>query len=278
MVFIMLWVICLLSTFFWYLNFSEGQEFRPKYQNIHYFIWSNRNLSKIYHTHLCLDKSRSIWRMATGTLGMLFFSSHLFPEHLEHCWFQIFCVCIPGYIPRYKGAKERKTPIFCYHLVLSHIFSSQYKFNILPTGLTYADLTHDLSKTLFNLHHLKSWLKKMQGHSKSCLVALCLKAGVGLGLVLQFIDLDLVWPISLRTIGYQAWVMINKVDDTDFVCPRKHLPQTLGQCSHPSSSTWSISYCRLISYLLMDTCQPIFLRVDNIIRINQCQFRIKAQS
>lgn len=180
-----------------------------------------------------------IWRMATGTLGMLFFSSHLFPEHLEHCWFQIFCVCIPGYIPRYKGAKERKTPIFCYHLVLSHIFSSQYKFNILPTGLTYADLTHDLSKTLFNLHHLKSWLKKMQGHSKSCLVALCLKAGVGLGLVLQFIDLDLVWPISLRTIGYQAWVMINKVDDTDFVCPRKHLPQTLGQCSHPSSSTWS---------------------------------------
>lgn len=179
-----------------------------------------------------------IWRMATGTLGIPLFppfpwasGTLLVPNLL--CLYSRVHECIP------KGTKERKTPIFCYHLVLSHIFPSQCKFNILPTGLTYADLTHDLSKTLFNLHHLKSWLKKMQGQSKRCLVALSLKAGVGPGLVLQFIDLDLVWSISLRTIGYQAWLMINKVDDTDFVCPRKHLPQTLGECSHPSSSTWS---------------------------------------
>ena len=114
--------------------------------------------------------------------------------------------------------------------LLSNIFPSQDKFNILPTEI------YDLSESLFNLHHHKPWLKKMQGQNKSCVVAPSLKVGAGPGLVLQFTDWDSGWSIVWRPLIHDKrwWHLF---------CLSTEIPSCLtskfGAVLHPYPSTWS---------------------------------------
>lgn len=66
-----------------------------------------------------------------------------------------------------QGRKgDKNIPILLCYLMLSQIFPLQYKFSILPTGLTFADLIYDLSESLLNPYHFKSCLKKSSARLK----------------------------------------------------------------------------------------------------------------